>query len=255
MYGPVTINPAMPDKRKHRGANPQDAKLFAKRQIPTLSQAVHDYSLLLSMGYAQKCSLKLVGDRFALTERQRIAVMRCSCSDEQLEKRRAKHIEPVDLKGKDVAVDGYNLLITVESAVSGGLIFKGRDGAYRDLAGIHGTYRKVQETIPSIELIAESLNNITATSVTWLFDSPVSNSGRLKAIIFELIEKNSWQWDVKLLQNPDSELARTDKVVISSDSNVLDKCRSWSNLAGYILKQQIRQARIFDLSDFDDFVQ
>ena len=64
----------MPDKRTHRGPHPQDEKLFAPSAIDNLRTAVADFSLLLTKGYAEKSSLKLVGDRFSLTERQRLAV-------------------------------------------------------------------------------------------------------------------------------------------------------------------------------------
>ena len=133
----------MPDKRSHRGPHPADEKLFAENAVSSLLSAMDDFSLLLTKGYAEKSALKLVGDRFSLTERQRIAVMRCACSDEQLASRINRRIELEDLKGKSIAVDGYNVLITVEAAMSGGVILKGRDGCFRDLASVHGTYRKV----------------------------------------------------------------------------------------------------------------
>ena len=73
----------MPDKRSHRGPHPKDAELFGVGAVGKLRAAVGDYSLLLSKGYAAKSSLKLVGDRFGLTVRQRLALMRSACSDEQ----------------------------------------------------------------------------------------------------------------------------------------------------------------------------
>ena len=147
----------MVDKRKHRGAHPDDAKLFCTSQIDNLRQAVCDYSMLLSKGYAQKSSLKLVGDRFRLCERQRLAVMRCGCSDEQFSVRRNNEVDVERMRGCEAAIDGYNVLITVETALSEGFLFKGRDGCLRDLASIHGTYRKVSETIPAIELVDKEL--------------------------------------------------------------------------------------------------
>ena len=72
----------MPDKRTHRGPHPADKKLFAEDAISSLLEAIADFSLLLTKGYAEKSALKLVGDRFSLTERQRLAVMRSACSDE-----------------------------------------------------------------------------------------------------------------------------------------------------------------------------
>ena len=241
----------MPDKRAHRGAHPEDAKLFGSSQISNLRQAVCDYSMLLSKGYAEKSSLKLVGDRFSLTERQRIAVMRCGCSDEQLSYRRENAVEAAKLEKREIAIDGYNVLITIESALSGGLIFRGRDGCLRDLASIHGTYRKVSETIPAIELVGGSLAELGSQHCLWYFDSPVSNSGRLKTITYEVAGKNGWSWDVELCQNLDKELATTERIVITSDSVILDKCVRWSNLPEYIIEHNISSTQMVDLSGCD----
>jgi len=238
----------MPDKRTHRGAHPEDAALFAARHAAALRSAVADYSLLLSKGYAQKSTLKLVGDRFSLTDRQRLAVMRCGCSDAQLDVRRANEMLVSTLRAKPIVIDGYNVLITIEAALSGAPIFGARDGCYRDLAGIHGTYRKVTETIPALELVAKCLDDIGVENALWLFDSPVSNSGRLKTIIGSLAEENGWPWEIELLPNPDVKLIKTDMIAATSDSDVLDKCGKWTNLTAHIMTNAIPDAQIIDLS-------
>jgi len=238
----------MPDKRTHRGAHPEDAELFSAKHVANLRSAVADYSLLLSKGYAPKSSLKLVGDRFSLTDRQRLAVMRCGCSDTQLHIRRSNEVDVSALAGKPIIIDGYNVLITTEAALSDAPIFCSRDGCFRDLAGIHGTYRKVTETIPAIELIAKCLRDLRIESALWLFDSPVSNSGRLKTIIGSLAEENGWPWEIELLPNPDRKLIETDMIAATSDSDVLDKCGKWTNLTGHIMAAEIPDAKIIDLS-------
>jgi len=238
----------MPDKRSHRGPHPADGKLFAQSALSGLLSAIADFSLLLTKGYADKSALKLVGDRFSLTERQRIAVMRCACSDEQLTSRRSRRIELENLTGKSIAVDGYNVLITIEAAMSGGVILKGRDGCFRDLASVHGTYRKVTETIPALELTGQFLQEVSIDKALWLLDSPVSNSGRLKTLIGEMAQKNNWDWDVELLLSPDAELKKTDLIVASSDSVVLDGCGSWVNLATEIIKTKLSSVKLIDLS-------
>jgi hypothetical protein len=237
----------MPDKRTHRGPHPADAKLFAPAAIANLKLALADFSLLLTKGYAEKSALKLVGDRFSLTERQRLAIMRSACSDRQLMSRKQRQVELAELASRPIAVDGYNVLITVEAAMSGGVIFESRDGCLRDLASIHGTYRKVTETIPAVELIGGFLAEIGVTKALWLLDSPVSNSGRLKTLIGELARKNNWDWEIKLLISPDHELVRTDMVVASSDSAVLDRCKSWVNLARVIIKKKLAEVWSVDL--------
>ena len=238
----------MPDKRSHRGPHPQDEKQFSSAAVADLRLAIADFSLLLTKGYAEKSALKLVGDRLSLTERQRLAVMRNACSDQQLASRKQREIQIAELAGKPIAIDGYNVLITIEAAISGACVFKGRDGCLRDLASIHGTYRKVTETIPAVQIIGEFLKESGVAECLWLLDSPVSNSGRLKTLIRELAEKNGWKWEIKLSISPDAELSKTDLTVVSSDSVVLDRCKSWVNLAGAIINGKLPQTRIIDLS-------
>ena len=237
----------MPDKRTHRGPHPADAKLFAPAAIANLKSALADFSLLLTKGYAERSALKLVCDRFSLTERQRLAIMRSACSDQQLMSRKQRQVKLTDLAGKPIAIDGYNVLITVEAAMSGAVIFKSRDGCLRDLASIHGTYRKVTETIPAVQLIGKFLKEHNVDNCLWLLDSPVSNSGRLKTLIGELAQKNNWNWEIKLLISPDAELAKTDMVVASSDSVVLDRCKSWVNLARAIIEKKLAKVWYADL--------
>jgi hypothetical protein len=269
------INPKMPDKREHRGPHPEDAALFAPEMLPRLREAVADFSLLLTKGYADKSALKLVGDRFSLTQRQRLAVMRSSCSDQQRQSRSDRRLPLEALAGQPIAIDGYNLLITIEAALSGGLIFRGRDGCFRDLASIHGTYRKVEETIPAVRLIGEFLTDIRIARALWLLDSPVSNSGRLKTLIGHLAQENHWPWEIRLTISPDAELsapltvcvgcavhtstgAKEDGVhgtpyqptaiVASTDSVILDACQKWTNLAAEILTRRLPQATVIDLA-------
>jgi hypothetical protein len=235
----------MPDKRKHRGAHPQDSSLFCQENIAALRQAAADYSLLLTKEYPQNAALKLVGDKFKLTERQRLAVMRSSCPDSQLAERLIRQLQTAELAGRDILIDGYNVLITIESAISGGFLFVGRDGCLRDLAGLHGTYRKVNETIPAIELINGVLTELKAKNACWLLDKPVSNSGRLKGIIEST--KANFHIEVKLFNNPDAELIQSEQIVATSDSDVLDKAKMWVNLAEFVIRNYVKNACIIDL--------
>jgi hypothetical protein len=239
----------MPDTRTHRGAHPEDGKFFAAGKIPMLKAAIEDYSLLLTKGYAEPSALKLVGDRFELNQRQRIAVMRSACSDQQLKSRSLRQIDIKSASGKAVAIDGYNLLITIEAALAGAPVFVGRDGCCRDICGLHGTYRRVQETIPAAELIGHFLAGVALSPIQWFFDSPVSNSGRLKATLLELAAKNNWNWQIGLSLNPDKVLIAADSAVVTSDSVILDDCRQWLNLAAVIIETKISGTWLINLSN------
>src|SRR5690606_2006202 len=109
----------MPDRRTHRGPHPRDRALFSEQQLGTLREAAADYSWLLSRGYNGVSALKLVGDRFQLVQRQRMALERSSASKSASTARRARRLSPAELGGEAVVVDGFNCLITVEVALSG----------------------------------------------------------------------------------------------------------------------------------------
>jgi hypothetical protein len=175
--------------------------------------------------------------------------MRCACSDQQLESRQQRQIDIPAASGKALAIDGYNLLITTEAALAGAPIFIGRDGCCRDICGLHGTYRRVQETIPAGELIGGFLAEFVSNQIQWYFDSPVSNSGRLKVMLLELAAKNNWNWQIELSLNPDKQLISTDSIVVTSDSAVLDGCKLWLNLSEEIINTKISAAWRINLSN------
>ena len=227
----------MPDKRTHRGPHPEDAALFTAGTLPILRQAVGDMSWLLSRGYADRSTLKIVGDRYRLTQRQRIVLMRTTCSDNQRLQRKAKCASPANVTNQPLMLDGYNLLITIEAALGHAPLFISRDGCIRDLASVHGTYRKVNETLPAIKTIAHTLEQLGPSEVLWLLDKPVSNSARLKKIILDHAAQNALPWQVELVLSPDRMLIESDSIIATSDSAVIDGCGRWLNLARIIIER------------------
>jgi hypothetical protein len=238
----------MPDRRRHRGPHPEDERLFAPEPIVAIRAAVDDLCWLLDRDYATPSALKLVGDRYQLEERQRLAVMRSACSAEQFG-RRNEHACPVaDLADQRIQIDGYNILTTIEAALADGVLLIGRDGCIRDLASMHGTYRKVEETLPALELVGEFLTAANVAEVHWLLDSPVSNSGRLKQIIELMGQRHGWHWTVELAQNPDGLLAAAAEIILTADSAILDRCERWFNLMPRLLQPRRADLWVVDLS-------
>ena len=228
-----------------RGPGPRDRELFAEERLPVLRSAVDDLSWLLTRGYSDRAALKLVGDRHALAERQRMAVSRSACSDPARESRRARKVERVD--GERVAIDGFNALIVVESALSGGLVLIGRDGAHRDLASVHGTWRRVARTDEAIEAMASAL--APAREVLVLLDRPVSNSGRLAARMRELAAAGGWPWQVELVASPDRELAVSSEAIVGTgDARILDACARWVDVPARVIAGLEEHAWLIDLS-------
>ena len=234
--------------QSHRGPAAKDEKLFGARQLPALRAATHDLCWLLDHGYALHSATELVGNRHTLTSRQRMAVSRCACSRDAAEHRRELQLAPAAVRGRELWLDGYNVLTLLESALAGGVVLLGRDGCCRDIAGIHSRYRKVNETAPVLRMIGETVASWGVTCCRWWLDKPVSNSGRLKEFIGEVAADAGWNMPVELAFNPDKVLWESGHIIATSDGVVLDRCRQWVNLTREIIVERIPQTRLLDLS-------
>jgi len=215
---------------KHRGPAPKDESLFAPASLPTLRAAVEELSWLLTRGYAEPSAVKLVGDRHQLTTRQRTAVQRAACSDAQQTARHRSHSGIDQVASRPLAIDGFNVLILCEPLFSGGVVVKGRDGALRDLASVHGTWKRVSETREALSKLANLVARLGAERVLWYLDRPVSNSGRLRAMIEHEAERLHAHWEVELVDDPDRRLAAFEGVVATADGWILDRAGAWVDL-------------------------
>ncbi len=239
----------MPDRRRHRGPSPLDDALFAPDALPPLRAAAQDLAWLLTRGYVVPSALKLVGDRHGLRERQRMAVYRSTCSDPERAARRAREVDPRDLAGADVWIDGLNVLITVEAALAGGALLLGRDGCLRDLASLSGSFHRVLETDAALGAIGAWLATRDVRLARWLLDRPVSNSGRLAARMREVAAASGFPWEVELVPSPDAALAGAPVVVATSDRAVLDRAARWLNLARHVVAATVPGARWISFED------
>lgn len=244
-------NGAMPDTRSHRGAHPKDAEDFAPSRLTVLRAATADLSWLLTRGYPARRALDLVGDRFALRSRQRKAVGRCAASEADRRRRAVGRVGASEIAGRAVHIDGYNVLLTVEAALGGGVLLRGRDGLLRDMAAMSRHYKRVEETRRALDLLGEHLATFEPREVRWLFDRPISNSGRLRALMLSLAEERGWPWRVDLVANPDRPLKRTasdeDVIVATADSGILDAGVRWTNLAHEVVEASVDDPWLVDL--------
>ena len=221
---------------RNRGKQSNDDKLFSTKWRPIFTKAADDMGYLLSRKYGLNATLQVVGNRYRLNKRQRDALSRIGCGDDQIQNRRQKEVKPIELKNKIIEIDGFNLLILMESLLSGAYVFKARDGLYRDISSVHGSYKRVMKTEEAVIMIGNVIQGFDVKSTKWYFDSPVSNSGRLKTKLYELSEEKGFNWEVELVFDPDKVLAKSDNVVISSDGWILDQADQWFNLGGHIIE-------------------
>jgi hypothetical protein len=238
----------MSKRIRHRGPDPEDERLFGAGARALLREAVGDLCWLLDRGYAVASASELVGNRYALTQRQRIAGARCACPSEVREQLQARQVAAEALAGRELWIDGFNVVMILEAALGGGVVLVGRDGCLRDVSGIHRRYQKVEETAPALRLVGDVTSALKVSQCRWFLDSPIGNSGRLKTLILEQAAAGGWLWQVELVMNPDQALARCGQIVATSDRAILNRCGHWFNLTGEVVARHVPKVRRLDLS-------
>ena len=238
-----------------RGYTPEDEKNFSPDAVERMRIASRHIQYLINEGYDLKQVTVFVGNHFLLSERQRLAIMRSVAKDQDLAERKSKQLPLSELKGKEVWIDGFNTVITLEVLLSDSLLFTCMDGTIRDLAALRGTYRLIPETTEAVQLMFDILQEASVGKVNILLDEPVSNSGRLKSLIAETAESKysssliaetaeqnkSFDLDIRILRDVDRTLYGKEGV-ITSDSIILDHCTSWFNLTSECLRRKGKQA-------------
>jgi hypothetical protein len=122
------------------------------------------------------------------------------------------------------------------------------DNTIRDLCGLRGTYRLIENTDVSIKLIGDELKDLRVSKAVFYLDSPVSNTGRLSQRIYELLEGYPFEVETELVPNADVIL-ETKEHVITSDAIILNKCKSWINLVPNILYKHYPNTPIVNFLD------
>ncbi len=228
-----------------RGYEPEDDNNFSPKAVELLRNASRHVTYLINEGYDLKRAVSFVGDHYLLSKRQRLAVMRSMAAEGQLKERRYKLVPFSDLSGREVWMDGFNTIITLEVILSRSPVFLCMDGAIRDLAALRGTYRIIPETENASRIMYDMLQEAGVSKINILLDEPVSNSGRLKTLLAEAGEEYSPELDIQIIMDVDKVLYEKE-LVISSDSIILDNCVSWVNLtAEYMIRRNMAGIKVW----------
>jgi len=229
-----------------RGFVEKDIIWFGSEWKDRMSNAGEELFYLLNRGYDLKTASTFIGNHYLLSERQRLALARMVSSQNSLTSRQKRELRPNALLNH-VYIDGFNTIITLEVALSGSLLLKGMDGAIRDLAGLRGTYRIVDKTWRALTLLLKRMDHLGIKDAVIYLDQPVSNSGRLKALILDMEKDYQVNVRVELLNDVDRVLYGKENVV-TSDAIILDNCASWFNLSGQIIEQDIKEAWVYTIA-------
>ncbi len=225
-----------------RGYVPSDERDFSDNALPLLRRALSDLRELLDRGYDVKGSALFVGNHYQLSERQRLMLCRAASAKDKTALREEKRLcRPCGT----VYIDGFNIIITLETALSGTTLYRCCDGTVRDLAALRGNYRIIGCTCKAVDLVLEKLSEQKAEKAVFYLDRPVSNSGRLRSLILKEAERFPFETVCEIVNSPDDILKEKENVV-TSDAIILNECKSWLNYAAEIIAEKLTRVRVAD---------
>ena len=213
--------------------------LIRTAKFKDLKRAAEDFRYLLNRGYPRKASLELVGNRYKLTFDGRHLLHRGVFSDEDSESRRKKIISIKEVQYKDLAIDGHNVLITIEAGLSGRSLVFADDGFVRDISGLSGSFRKTEKTQEAIYLIVNVLKKWKPRQTLFLFDAPISKSGFLAREVRAILRESEIPGDAMAVKVPEKILIGFPGVIATSDSAIIDQSKRVVDLAGEIIRKKI----------------
>jgi len=212
-----------------------------------LTAGASDYRYLLDRGYPRTPSLELVGNRYNLDRVSRQILHRGVFAAKVCEQRRAHRETPEKIAGETLAVDGYNVLITVEASLSGIPVLVCDDGWVRDVAGASGGYRFGPAGGRALAMILAALRELTPGSVLFVFDSPIAYSGQLASLVRTEMKQYELPGEALAVPVPERIIEEHEGPVATSDSAIIDRVPRVVDLAGHVIRRNKECGELLDL--------
>ena len=210
-----------------------------------LSDSVRNLRYLLDQGYPRDSAVTFVANHYRLKLDERHLLARCVFSRAEILSHRAKAVSSTKVRGKRLGIDGYNVLITVESILTGNRVVKCDDGFIRDLRAIFGKYRKSSVTPRALTEILKTISRWKPVEVVIMFDSQMSKSGELAAEARRMLKQVEILGDAQAVAGVDFKVRAFD-VVASGDRAIIERVGATWDLPAEILKK--KKAKIVDLT-------
>jgi hypothetical protein len=212
-----------------------------------LLPAAQDYRFLLGKGYPWQASLALVGNRYNLPGPARQILHRGVFNPAVAAQRRRKLCLVRNLAGRPLALDGHNVVITLESALRGIPVMAADDGFIRDIGQVSHRFRFTPLTEQVLQRLSYYLTTHSIGPVMFWYDAPMSHSGELAAATRRILQAFQLNGDAQAVPVPEKQLLKFPEVIGSSDTYLIDRSEQVADVAGEIIRQ-LPQVQIIALA-------
>ncbi|KYC53113.1 MAG: hypothetical protein AMQ22_00420 [Candidatus Methanofastidiosum methylothiophilum] len=197
------------------------------------NNAKDDLYLLLNRDYPKSYALRFVGDHYGLKNEERYILSRTVFPKGYILETKRKKTSLKEIKGKEIFIDGYNVIITTESVLMG-KAFVSMDGVLRDILNVSKKHRITNETIESVELVLDLLKKYRPGYTQFYLDKMMSKSGKLSEALREGMEERSIKGDSETILSVDHVLKNKNGIIATNDSAIILEVNKFIDLPSKI---------------------
>lgn len=203
-----------------------------------IDDAIKDMKYLLDRGYKKRTALNFVANHYRLNEKDRNFLRRYVFSEDDIKEHESKLIPISRIRGREVVIDGYNVLVTVEAILKKRDLVYGMDGFLRDSSGAYSKYKFDKNTKIAIKEIIRKLKNYKPKYVLFIFDSQISRSGELASYVRKKLREFDVNGTAKTSRCADSEIIRLNRITMTTDSIIIKKVNKVVDICSEIHKEK-----------------
>jgi hypothetical protein len=202
----------------------------------SLEHAAADIRYLLDRCYPPGGAVAFVCNHYRLNDEARFLLSRAVISRSVAEKRRGKFLPCGAIKGNTILIDGYNIVIGMESVLNKEA-FLCDDDVVRDIKGIFRNFKASENTQEAVGLTLQFLKENNPAYVCFILDSQISKSGLFAKMLREKISISGLKGDAKTSKHTDYDIKNSNYIVASSDGVIIDAAEKVVNFLSCLVSR------------------
>ena len=217
-----------------------------------LLKPARDIRSILRWGYPKFATIRFVADHFQLSVEERHILTRVIMPPDRIVSRINKKVACAGIKDRNLLLDGYNVLLSVDSLLKKGPMWFCDDGYIRDSRYYFSKAKQAEDIEEALDIILKFLSEAGPKSAIFVFDAQISKSGELAGFIRRKLKEHGISGEAKTSKTADFELktgggnSENNMVVATSDGIIIDSVLQVLDIPACLMeKMEIEPIRLY----------
>jgi hypothetical protein len=179
-----------------------------------------DIRSILRWGYPKFTTIRFVADHCQLSIEERHILTRVIIPPEK--------VTCADIEERDILLDGYNVILSIDSLLKNEPMWFCDDGYIRDTRYYFSKANQAEDIEEALDEVLKFLSETHPKSVTFILDAQISRSGELAGFLRRKMKEERISGEARTSKTADFELKAAGKnpenslIVATSDGIIID---------------------------------